>query len=319
MSNADDTFLSRWSRRKSAARGGHDVPVGDAADVPRAASDDGTPEAKATVDGGPASRPLTEEDFADVDFSALDYTSDYKRFMVDGVPESVRQQALQKLWHSDTMFTQVDPFQDYAGDYTDAAVVPIGGLKTAYKIGRGFLSEEEAAEWDKLGKTPEQQLAIAESIVVTVVAERPDTAEVAAFFAASEAYMGDLYPAESNHFVGVEALLQPNVLFLVARRRGVAVGCGALVRSQGDTAEIKRMWVDADARRERIGVRLLEALLDAARGDGVSIVRLETGNAQPEALGLYRRFGFVERAAFGSYAPDPLSVFMELQLAAPDI
>ena len=43
-------------------------------------------------------------------------------------------------------------------------------------------------------------------------------------------------------------------------------------------------------------------------------VRLETGIYQPEALGLYRSAGYVEREAFGDYVPDPLSVFMEKRL-----
>ena len=34
-----------------------------------------------------------------------------------------------------------------------------------------------------------------------------------------------------------------------------------------------------------------------------------------EALGLYRAAGFQECAAFGEYQPDPLSIFMELQLS----
>ena len=45
------------------------------------------------------------------------------------------------------------------------------------------------------------------------------------------------------------------------------------------------------------------------------VARLETGIHQPEALGLYRRLGYVERGPFGSYALDPLSVFFEKRLA----
>ncbi len=40
----------------------------------------------------------------------------------------------------------------------------------------------------------------------------------------------------------------------------------------------------------------------------------ETGTRQPEALGLCRRLGYVERGPFGTYAVDPLSVFMETRL-----
>ena len=44
---------------------------------------------------------------------------------------------------------------------------------------------------------------------------------------------------------------------------------------------------------------------------GLPLLRLETGIHNAEALALYRRAGFSEREAFGDYAPDPLSVFME--------
>jgi putative acetyltransferase len=40
---------------------------------------------------------------------------------------------------------------------------------------------------------------------ISIAVEAPDQAEIAAFFRASEAYMAALYPAESNHFVDVDA------------------------------------------------------------------------------------------------------------------
>jgi putative acetyltransferase len=49
-----------------------------------------------------------------------------------------------------------------------------------------------------------------------------------------------------------------------------------------------------------------------ARAHGLSVVRLETGTRQPEALGLYRALGYTDRGPFGEYpTDDPLSVFME--------
>ena len=342
MTPVDDSFLARWSRRKTEARarrGGTDgvedastaaepdgspgsapgkpaepgkrassAQAGDDASAPRRLN--GPPSAAKDVD---AIAPKTDADFTDVNFEALDYSSDYSRFMQQGVPDTIRNKALSRLWLSDPMFTAVDPFQDYAGDYTDAAVVPAGGLKTAYRVGRGFLSEEEAAEWDKLGKSPEEQARIAAEVAVDIDAESPVQEDIRAMFAASEAYMGELYPAASNHFVPLETLMQPHVLFLVARRRGHAIGCAALVRAE-DTAEIKRMWVDPGARRERVGARLLAALERAAQEDGISLLQLETGVSQPEAIGLYRKAGFVECAPFGSYSPDPLSLFMHKPL-----
>lgn len=149
---------------------------------------------------------------------------------------------------------------------------------------------------------------------LVIIEETPDQPEVVAFFAASEAYMGNLYPAESNHFAPVETLLQPNVRFFVARTGGRAVGCGSIVKASDGTAEIKRMWVDPAARGLKLGRRILDKLERAARSDSVTALRLETGIHQPEAIGLYRRAGFIEIPPFADYQPDPLSLFMEKRL-----
>jgi putative acetyltransferase len=471
----DEPFLQRWSRRKQRAREDAAPPVEPSAKS--AAPPEPTAPQADTTEAPPQPKSLTEADFADVEWEKLDYTTDYGRFLAKGVPESIRQRALAKLWMSDPIFTQVDPFQDYAGDYTDAATVPKIALKTAYRVGQGFLSDEEAHAWDALGKPPPSaeiaalpvlrpgyrvrpatiadgtallevhraavlgpgslalgeaattlwargltiegynraiaageriELAIEEAsgriaafascsgdritalyvlpehgrrrlatrlverahadmaarghvfatvgatpaarplcerlgyrVVgapdeaagdglevpvfdmvralftadeVTIDAETPDQPEVAAFFAASEAYMSALYPAESNHFAPVQALLAPNVLFLVARVRGRAIGCGAVVAAGDGSGEIKRMWVAPEARGVKLGNRLLAALEDAARDDGIAILRLETGIHQPEALALYRRTGFTDIAPFADYQPDPLSLFMEKRL-----
>jgi putative acetyltransferase len=44
------------------------------------------------------------------------------------------------------------------------------------------------------------------------------------------------------------------------------------------------------------------------------VLRLETGAASHAALGLYEKSGFRRRAPFAAYRPDPLSVFMEMDL-----
>jgi putative acetyltransferase len=59
---------------------------------------------------------------------------------------------------------------------------------------------------------------------------------------------------------------------------------------------------------------LLKALEDAARQRNVDRISLETGIRQPEAIGLYRASGYQDCPPFGTYRPDPLSLFMTKRL-----
>jgi putative acetyltransferase len=144
--------------------------------------------------------------------------------------------------------------------------------------------------------------------------ETPDQPEVRSMLARLDAYCAALYPAESNHLMDIESLMQDGVLFLVARDvDGSAVGCAALVNRDG-YGEVKRMFVDERKRGLGTGRKLLDHLAMFARMAGLGVLRLETGIHQPEAIGLYERAGFVRRAPFGDYAQDPLSLFMEKRL-----
>lgn len=141
--------------------------------------------------------------------------------------------------------------------------------------------------------------------------EAPDQPDVVALIRALDAFHSDLYPAESNHFLDLEAMKAPSVSFIVARRDGRAVGCGALLRDVRGFAEIKRMYVLPETRGHGLGRKLLDHLISLADAEGIRTLRLETGVHNREALGLYRALGFTERGPFGDYAEDPNSIFME--------
>jgi len=93
-------------------------------------------------------------------------------------------------------------------------------------------------------------------------------------------------------------LTPPAGLLVVARWNGRAVGCGALKFHGDKPAELKRMWVAADARGLGVGRGLLNELERLARGAGVRVVRLETNRSLKEAIALYRSSGYVEVDAF---------------------
>lgn len=140
--------------------------------------------------------------------------------------------------------------------------------------------------------------------------ETPDQPDVRALIAELDAYLYALYPAENVFALDVAALLQPNVLFAVARDAGgAAVGCGAVVVTP-EYGEIKRMYVCPAARGQGVARKLLQSLEAQASALGCTALMLETGPTQPEALSLYERLSYKYCGAFGDYAADPLSVFM---------
>jgi putative acetyltransferase len=151
---------------------------------------------------------------------------------------------------------------------------------------------------------------------ITIGAERPDQPDVMALIGALDAHAISLYPPESNHLLDIASLCAPAVRFLVVRAGRKAVGCGAILIDDRGWGEIKRMYVDPGQRGRGLGRRVLAELEAVARKDALPLLRLETGIHNTEALGLYRRAGFRECAAFGDYRPDPLSVFMEKRVMA---
>ena len=157
MAERDDDFLSRWSRRKAEARRG--LRKKPAAGAPEAAEAEARETAALTDASAPSLEPHAEPppedesvadraaEFEDFDFDALDYESDYTQFMGKGVPEAVRRRALRKLWHSNPILANLDGLNDYDEDFTDAALA-VDVLQSAYKVGRGYLTDEDVAEME---------------------------------------------------------------------------------------------------------------------------------------------------------------------------
>ena len=149
---------------------------------------------------------------------------------------------------------------------------------------------------------------------ISIGPEDPRQADVRRIIAESGAYLQALYPSESNHVIDVDALAAPDAVFLVARRNQEILGSIAFRIIAPGHAEVKRMFVQQEARGNGIGRRLLAALEDAARRRNVDRVSLETGIRQPEAIALYHASGYCDCQPFGTYRDDPLSLFMTKRL-----
>ncbi len=93
----------------------------------------------------------------------------------------------------------------------------------------------------------------------------------------------------------------PAGVFLLGALDAAPVACGGIRRVDGDTAEIKRMYVAPAARRRGLARAMLARLEAAARDAGYARLVLESGNAQPEALALYRSSGYDPVTPYGFY------------------
>ena len=60
---------------------------------------------------------------------------------------------------------------------------------------------------------------------------------------------------------------------------------------------------------------MLGHLEEYSRSNGLTLLRLETGIHQHDAIGLYERAGFQSIPPFGDYKLDPLSRFYEKRIA----
>ncbi|KHF77579.1 GCN5-related N-acetyltransferase [Acinetobacter sp. neg1] len=95
------------------------------------------------------------------------------------------------------------------------------------------------------------------------------------------------------------------------------LGCGAIQELTPQHAELKSMRTHPDHLRQGVAKQLLEYLLKVAQQRQYQRVSLETGK-DPHfnaAISLYKKFGFVQGAAFAEYTESPYNQFFHLSLS----
>jgi GNAT superfamily N-acetyltransferase len=131
-----------------------------------------------------------------------------------------------------------------------------------------------------------------------------EPADSEASVALQQAFFADIvsrYPGwepGASKSVEPSELAPPDGVWLVAYRAGQPVGCGGLQRLDAETAEVRRIFLDEEARGCGIGRGLLARLEAYADRLGYRRVRLTTGDAQPEAFGLFTSAGYAEVSPF---------------------
>lgn len=97
---------------------------------------------------------------------------------------------------------------------------------------------------------------------------------------------------------------------VVAYENDVPVGCGAIRIYAENDWELKRMFVHPQARGKGIATMVLKELELWAKELGCLKLILETGLAQPEAIALYKKNGYLVMPNYGQYAAVDNSVCM---------
>jgi ribosomal-protein-alanine N-acetyltransferase len=91
--------------------------------------------------------------------------------------------------------------------------------------------------------------------------------------------------------------------YVVAEIEGEVVGHGG-VMFLVDEAHISTMAVDPAFQRRRIGTVILDALIHAAKGYGMTSMTLEVRAGNEPAIALYRKFGFAPAGIRPNYYSD---------------
>ncbi|WP_254871551.1 GNAT family N-acetyltransferase [Pseudooceanicola sp. HF7] len=148
---------------------------------------------------------------------------------------------------------------------------------------------------------------------LTITMASPTQPEAVRLLDASQALMKRLYKPEENNFLSHEALARPDIRFFLAKSGEETLGCGALQVKQG-YGEVKSFYTDEAARGRGVGSALLARIEAQALSEGLTMLRLETGDALAAACRLYQAKGFTRCGVFGDYADNGVSVFMEKPL-----
>jgi len=152
--------------------------------------------------------------------------------------------------------------------------------------------------------------------VITLAAGPRDIADARVLFEEYAHWLGvDLcfqgFPQELAQLPGDYA--GPRGRLFIARdpENGEAAGCIALRPFEGDTGEVKRLYVRPAWRGAGLGAELAGLVIKEAREAGYRRLVLDTLGHMQSAIRLYRKLGFTEIPAY-YHNPIPGALYFEL-------
>lgn len=150
-------------------------------------------------------------------------------------------------------------------------------------------------------------------MALIIAAESAGSPEAVALLRGRDAELSALHTPEQSFRIPIEKHVRADVIFLVMRENGIAIGCGTLQLHSG-YAELKSMYVIPAARGKRLAQSLVAELENLARDRGFRELKLETGIYSHAAIRTYETGGYRRCERFGDYPFAPTSVYMTKSL-----
>lgn len=133
-----------------------------------------------------------------------------------------------------------------------------------------------------------------------------DHPDVQALTELAQDYYTQIYGEPDTDPLGAGDFTAPHGGFVIGYRDGTAVAMGGWLFTASDlgerVAQIRRMYVVPQLRRQGWAARVLTHLERDAADHGASMIILATGRPQVEAIAFYRSRGYGDAPAFGHYA-----------------
>jgi putative acetyltransferase len=102
----------------------------------------------------------------------------------------------------------------------------------------------------------------------------------------------------------------PAGAILLSKKENIFTGCVAVRKKENSIAELKRMFIKTQYRKEGIGALLLQRALEIATQLHYKKIRLDTLDTMTPAINLYKKHGFYEIEPY-YFNPEKNAVFFE--------
>jgi GNAT superfamily N-acetyltransferase len=160
----------------------------------------------------------------------------------------------------------------------------------------------------KIRRIKSDEVSVAKQLIYRVAHEVfKDTRPLEESMAFYEAHgqLHDLDEIQQTYF-------DNNGTFLVMTHEDQIIATGAIRKIDGDTCELKRLWLLFDYHGKGLGYRMMQELLSFARAKRYQRMRLETDRGhQNRAFDFYKQLGFYEIPRYSDNEDD---VAMEMVL-----